>query len=58
MDSHSDMSDLLVILAKYDEYESSISCCTSDSPLTLSPPSWSSDCSEEDEFGVVDILYC
>jgi hypothetical protein len=52
------MSDLLVTLAKCDEYESSISCCTSDSPPTLSPPSWSSDCSKEDEFGVVDTLNC
>jgi hypothetical protein len=52
------MFDLLVILAKCDEHESSISCCTSDSPPTVSPPSWSSDCSEEDEFGVVDTLYC
>jgi hypothetical protein len=58
MDSRSDMSDLLAILAKCDEYESSISCCTSDSPPTLSPPSLSSDYSQEDEFGVVDTLYC
>jgi hypothetical protein len=58
MDSHSDMSDFLVILTKCDEYESSISYCTSDSPPTLSPPSWSSDYSKEDEFGVVETLYC
>jgi hypothetical protein len=58
MDSCSDMSNLLAILAKCDEYESSISCCTSDSPQTLSPPSLSSDYSQEDEFGVVDTLYC
>jgi hypothetical protein len=58
MDSRSDMSDLLAILAKCDEYKSSISCCTSDSPPTLSPPSWSSDYSHEDEFGVVNTLYC
>jgi hypothetical protein len=30
IDSHSEMSDLLVILAKCDEYENSISCCISD----------------------------
>jgi hypothetical protein len=35
MDSHSNILDLLAILAKYDEYESCISCCTSDSPPTL-----------------------
>jgi hypothetical protein len=58
MDSRSDMSDLLAILAKYDEYDSSISYCTSNSPPTLSPPSLSSDYSQEDEFGVVDTLYC
>jgi hypothetical protein len=58
MDSRSDISDLLAILAKCDEYESSISYCISDSPPTLSPPSWSSDYSQEDEFGVVDTLYC
>ena len=58
IDSHSKMSNLLAILAKYDEYESSISYCISDSRSTLSPPSWSSKCSEEDEFGVVDTFYC
>jgi hypothetical protein len=55
---HSDMSDLLAILAKYDEYESCISCCTSDRPPTLSLPSWSSECSQEAESGVVYTLYC
>jgi hypothetical protein len=58
MDSRSDMSDLLSILAKCDEYESSISCRKGDSPPTLSPPSLSSDYSQEDEFGMVDTLYC
>jgi hypothetical protein len=58
MASHSDMSDLLAILAKCDEYESCISCCTSDCPPTFSPPLWSSDCCHEVESGVVDTLYC
>ena len=52
------MSNLLVILAKCDEYKISISYYTSDSLPTMSPPSWSSDYSKEDEFGVVDTLYC
>jgi hypothetical protein len=52
------MSDLLEILAKCDVYESSISYCTRDSPPTFSTPSWSSDYSQEGEFGVVDTLYC
>jgi hypothetical protein len=58
MDSRSDMSYLLAILAKCGEYESSISCCTSDSAPTLSPPSLSSHYSQEDEFGMVDTFYC
>jgi hypothetical protein len=58
MASHFDMLDLLAILAKCDEYESCISCCTSDRPSTLSPPSWSSDYSQGVESGVVDTLYC
>jgi hypothetical protein len=58
MTSHSDMSNLLAILAKCDKLESCISCCTNDSPATLSPPSWSSNCSLEVESGVVDTLYC
>jgi hypothetical protein len=58
MASHSDMSDLLAILAKCDEYESYISCYSSDCPPTFSPPLWSSDYCHEVESGVVDTLYC
>jgi hypothetical protein len=57
MDSCSDMSNLLAILAKCDEYESSISCCTSDSPQTLSPPSLSSDYSDN-VVALVECLSC
>jgi hypothetical protein len=57
MASHFDMSDLLAILTKYDEYESCISCCTSDCPPTFSPPLWSSNCCYEVESGVFDTLY-
>jgi hypothetical protein len=57
MASHSDMLDLLAILAKCDEYESCNSCCTSDCPPTFSPPLWSSDCCHEVDSGVVDTLY-
>ena len=56
--SHSDMSDLLAILTKCEEYESCDSCSTCDGPATVSPPLWSSDCNHEVDSGVVDTLYC
>jgi hypothetical protein len=58
MASHYDMSDLLANLAKYDEYESNSSCCTSNSSPTFSPHSWSLDCNHEVESGMADTLFC
>jgi hypothetical protein len=56
MASRSDMSDLLRILAKYDEFQSSNSCCTSIGPPAFSVPSWSSNFSLEVEFGEIKTI--
>jgi hypothetical protein len=58
MASRSDMSELLAILDKCDEFESCSSCCLSSTPLAFSPPSWSSDCRVKVESGEVETLFC
>jgi hypothetical protein len=58
MASRSDMSELLAILDKCDEFESYSSCYSSSTPLAFSPPSWSSDCRVEVESGEVETLFC
>jgi hypothetical protein len=58
MASRSNMSELLAILDKCDEFESCSSCYSSSTLLAFSPPSWSSDCRVEVEFGEVETLFC
>jgi hypothetical protein len=58
MASRSDMSELLAILDKCDEFESYSSCCSSSTPLAFSPPSWLSDCRVEVESSEVETFFC
>jgi hypothetical protein len=58
MASYFDMSELLAILDKYDEFENYSSCYSSSTPLAFSPPSWSSDCRVDVESGEVETLFC
>jgi hypothetical protein len=58
MVSRSDMSELLAILDKCDEFERCSSCCSSSIPLAFSPPSWSYDCRVEVESSEVETFFC
>jgi hypothetical protein len=58
MASRFDMSELLAILEKCDEFERCTSCYSSSILLAFSPPLWSSDCRVEVESGEVETLFC
>jgi hypothetical protein len=58
MASTFDMSNLLAILAEWDESESTSSCCTSVGPSVDSPHSLLFECGLEVESDVVETLFC
>jgi hypothetical protein len=58
MASTSDMSYLMAILAKWDESESTSSCCISVGPFVDSLHSLLFECGLEVEFDEVETLFC